>query len=408
MRPLSPRAALPPRAAPPPRATPTPPSTPPPTVFAFGSCGVDYLAVVDFYPRPDDKIRTRSLTTQGGGNAANAATGAARLGCPATLVSRVGADGAAAAIVTELEGDGVCTRYLSRAAAGASPSTYVIIDASTRSRTCLHTAGPPYTPADLATAPTDANPLAGVATAGVAFFDGRLADTALAVAEAARAAGVPVLVEAERPRDRLDDLLLLADAVTTSEAYPEGSTGVAGRGASSAAMLASLPRAAFLTTTFGADGAIVLERSEDAAAAPADAEAAVAAALADAASARDAAPGDDPPAARSPGGVAVGAPGVASRVLALTWPGATSPLPVRLTAVSAARLPQGAVVDTTGAGDAFNAGLSVGLARRFSPAAAAVLGAVAAGANVTALGARGGMPHARDVREDVLGGVFVK
>ena len=404
MRPLSPRTTPPPRAATPPRAAPTPP----PTVFAFGSCGVDYLAVVDAFPRPDDKIRTRSLTTQGGGNAANAATGAARLGCAATLASRVGADGAAAAIVAELEGDGVCTRYLSAAKEGASPSTFVIIDAATNSRTCVHTPGPPYTPADLAAAPADANPVAGVATAGVAFFDGRLADTALAVAAAARAAGVPVLVEAERPRDSLDDLLLLADAVATSEAYPEGATGVAGRGASSVAMLASLPRAAFLTTTFGADGAIVLERAEDAAAAPADAEAAVAAALADAASARDAAPGDDPPAAVSPGGVPVGVPGVASRVLALTWPGAPAPLPVRLTAVSAARLPAGAVADTTGAGDAFHAGLAAGLARRLSPAAAAVLGAVAAGANVTALGARGGMPHAADVREDVLSGAFVK
>lgn len=394
----------PPRAvAPPPRALPPRP-TPPPSVFAFGSCGVDYLAVVDAYPAPDDKIRTRSLTTQGGGNAANAATGAARLGCAACLASRVGADGAAEAIAGELEGDGVSTRYLTRAPAGPSPSTYIIVDAAAGTRTCIHTPGPPLTPADVAGLGADENPVAGVTSASVAFFDGRLADAALAVADAARAAGVTVLVEAERPRDGLADLLARADAVATSAGFPATFTGVAARGAASAAMLAGLPTAAWLSTTFGADGAVVLERVEGGGGAPVDAAAAVDEALTAAAASRDAAPANAAPAARSPAGVAVGAPGVASQIVSLTWPGATTPLPVRLTAVSAARLPAGAVVDTTGAGDAFNAGLATGLARGLAPSAAAVLGAVAAGANVTALGARGGMPYAADVRKDVLSG----
>jgi sugar/nucleoside kinase (ribokinase family) len=185
------------------------------------------LAVVAAYPAPDAKVRTQSLTTQGGGNAANAATGASRLGATVALCSRVGADGAAAAIEGELARDGVDTRYLLRAEAeseGAppppSPSTYIIIDASAATRTCIHTPGPPLTPATLLALPPAASPIAGVATVGAAFFDGRLADAALPVARAAVDAGVPVLVEAERARDGLDDLLATATGVATSAGYP--------------------------------------------------------------------------------------------------------------------------------------------------------------------------------------------
>ncbi|GJN20802.1 hypothetical protein PR202_gb08224 [Eleusine coracana subsp. coracana] len=55
-------------------------------------CGLltlDYLATVDAYPRPDDKIRTGGLQISGGGNAGNALTGAARLGLNTRLISKV-------------------------------------------------------------------------------------------------------------------------------------------------------------------------------------------------------------------------------------------------------------------------------------------------------------------------------
>lgn len=50
---------------------------------------VDFLATVDGYPKPDDKIRTTSSKVQGGGNAGNALTCAARLGLKPKLISKV-------------------------------------------------------------------------------------------------------------------------------------------------------------------------------------------------------------------------------------------------------------------------------------------------------------------------------
>lgn len=50
---------------------------------------MDFLATVASYPKPDDKIRSTSSKVQGGGNAGNALTCAARLGLNARLISKV-------------------------------------------------------------------------------------------------------------------------------------------------------------------------------------------------------------------------------------------------------------------------------------------------------------------------------
>ena len=401
------RADAAPRTAPAPATAPPPPSR---RTLAVGSVGLDLLAVVDAYPPPDAKVRTRSLTAQGGGNAANAATAAARLGAPApALVSRVGGDGAAATIRAELIADGVGVEFVlgpvdaASASATPSPTTYIIVDAAAGTRTCLHTPGPSLARGDIEALRGGASPVAAAAAAAAVFFDGRLAEAALPIAEAAAASGVPILVEAERPREGLDSLLALATAVAASASYPRTATGRPGRGAASAALLAALPGVAWMTTTFGAEGAILMERVAEARAPPpfADADAAVEAALAAAAAARPD-PAGRAAAATAPGGAAVGDPGMSAATLALDWDGAPSPLPVRLTAVSAASLPQGAVADTTGAGDAFNGALLFALATALPPARAARLGAVVAACAVTAVGARAGLPGAGAVRADLL------
>uniref|UniRef100_A0A2N9HJN1 Carbohydrate kinase PfkB domain-containing protein n=1 Tax=Fagus sylvatica TaxID=28930 RepID=A0A2N9HJN1_FAGSY len=57
-------------------------------LLGCGAAVVDYLAAVAAYPKPDDKIRTTSLQVQGGGNAGNALTCAARLGLKPRLISK--------------------------------------------------------------------------------------------------------------------------------------------------------------------------------------------------------------------------------------------------------------------------------------------------------------------------------
>ena len=84
-------------------------------------------------------------------------------------------------------------------------------------RTCIHTPAAPLQPSEITEQSVD-EALAG---ASLVYFDGRLAEAALKVAQAARAKGIPVLVEAERLRPGLNDLLAQADYVVTSAKFPQ-------------------------------------------------------------------------------------------------------------------------------------------------------------------------------------------
>lgn len=78
--------------------------------------------------------------------------------------------------------------------------------------------------------------------AALVYFDGRLTEAALVLAQAARARGVPVLVEAERLRPSLEALLAEADYVVTSAHFPQVSTAANNFGTSYPRFLGWVPR----------------------------------------------------------------------------------------------------------------------------------------------------------------------
>ena len=84
-------------------------------------------------------------------------------------------------------------------------------------RTCIHTPSEPFHPSEMDAATCNAV-LKG---ASLVYFDGRLTEAAVLLARAARSAGVPVLVEAERLRPSLEQLLAEADFVCTSAHFPQ-------------------------------------------------------------------------------------------------------------------------------------------------------------------------------------------
>lgn len=147
-----------------------------------------------------------------------------------------------------MQGDGVDTQFVLRAAGAPSPFTYIIVDRQGRAsywrglavsnkacavmdqtpaqgklrgrdwtaawvdrrrlarasppafaggtRTCIHTPGEPMQPEEL----TPELAAAVLDGAALVYFDGRLTEAALVLAAAARERAVPVLVEAERLR----------------------------------------------------------------------------------------------------------------------------------------------------------------------------------------------------------------
>lgn len=79
-------------------------------------------------PCPQTSSPSSSAQTQGGGNAGNALTAAARLGLAPLLISKIGDDGIGDNILSEFQRDGVCTDYIVRARGQPSPFTYIIVD----------------------------------------------------------------------------------------------------------------------------------------------------------------------------------------------------------------------------------------------------------------------------------------
>lgn len=199
------------------------------TIFGFGSAGIDYVAELDGegFVVPDGKHRASTMTVCGGGNCANALTAASRLGARCFVGSEVGDDAHGETIARELERDGVDCRFLTTRP-GTSGFTYVLVsrgENGDRRRTCVHTPGRSTEATTLAAAAMTSERAKEIMRAvdpDVVYFDGRLTERAIVLAREAKTRGARtrVLVEAERLRDGLDELVGLADVVVTSKTYP--------------------------------------------------------------------------------------------------------------------------------------------------------------------------------------------
>ncbi|KAI3409535.1 PfkB domain-containing protein [Psidium guajava] len=228
-------------------------------VVGFGGICLDYLAVVSTFPKPDDKTRSRSMKVQGGGDAANALTCLARLGVTARLISKIADDVHGRSLLEELRADGVDASFLVVAEDGRTPFSYVIVDQSTRTRTCIFTPGfPLMEPADISPALTSA-----VEGARFVYFDARYTDTAIVVAKEAVRQNIPILLDAEKKRRGLDDLLELSDYVVCSAKFPKAWTEAPSMPSALISMLLRLPKLKFAIVTLGEHGCLMLERSSE-------------------------------------------------------------------------------------------------------------------------------------------------
>ncbi|XP_042974421.1 ribokinase-like isoform X2 [Carya illinoinensis] len=227
-------------------------------IVGCGSAVVDYLAAVAAYPKPDEKIRTTSLMVQGGGNAGNALTCVARLGLNPRLISKVADDTQGRDILDELKADGVDTSFFVVSKEGNSPFTYIIVDNQMKTRTCINTPGyPPMKPDDL----SRASLLSALDGGRIFYSDGRLHETALILAQEAVRRRIPILIEAERVREGLDDLLKLADYAICSAKFPQAWTEAPSVPSALVSILLRLPNIKFVIVTLGEEGCIMLERS---------------------------------------------------------------------------------------------------------------------------------------------------
>ncbi|KAH0643043.1 hypothetical protein KY290_035429 [Solanum tuberosum] len=220
---------------------------------------VDYLVIVDSYPKPVDKIRSTNFQVQGGGNTGNAMTCAARLGLTPRIISKVADDSQGKRILNELEAEGIDTSFIVVSKGCHSTISYVIVDSQTTTRTSIYTPGyPPMVADDL----PDSSLSSALDGARLVYTDGVLHEAALVVAQEAHQRSIPIVIDAERKIEGLDELLHLATYIVCSTKFPQLWTEAPSIAGGLISILLKLPSAKFVIATLGENGCIMLERAE--------------------------------------------------------------------------------------------------------------------------------------------------
>ncbi len=193
-------------------------------ILCVGICSLDTLATLDEFPSPDAKVRSKSLVHAGGGNAANTAVAISRLShnisllnhlnIRVDLLSAVGNDANGDSIINGLESENIGTTLIERFH-GDSPWSYIMIVGDTR--TIIHQ---PST-RDLSIDFVHRNVLDGdvLSTYSAVHFDLRHPQAAICVANECKKLGIPYSVDVERPRDGLLEILSGASVVICNSNY---------------------------------------------------------------------------------------------------------------------------------------------------------------------------------------------
>lgn len=177
----------------------------PVTVACVGIATLDRVWFIDTLPGPSTKLRSRAYLEVGGGQAANAAVAAARLGARTKLWSAVGSDAAGTEILAELRAEQVDVAGVQIVAGARSVTAAVLVEASGERSIIadfdhrLHAALP-------------ALDLAAVARTDVVLADVKWVDAAEQALRAARHKGIPTVLDVEpAPQESHALLCPLAD-----------------------------------------------------------------------------------------------------------------------------------------------------------------------------------------------------
>ena len=190
----------------------------PPKILCAGIAVQDIVMGVERFPAPGAKVSASDFIITGGGCAANAALAVARLGGKAGFAGPLGGedDAISARIVADLAAEGVdCGGVERMAGAGASVSL-ILLDAggeksiATRRGHGLDGA-----------LPRDAAAL--VAQADAVLIDNRFPEFVTAIARAAKAGGLPLIIDLDLTTTPDDPLLALGTHVIASSEALTGS-----------------------------------------------------------------------------------------------------------------------------------------------------------------------------------------
>ena len=220
-------------------------------VVGLGLNSVDLIAVVAEYPASNSKQPLQRFARLPGGETATAMAVCARLGWRAAYVGSFGSDDLGALSRASLTGEGVDIGG-SRTVVGATNQfAVVLVDARSGNRTVLWDRDPALSmlPADVPR---------GVITAGrMLLVDYHETAAAAQAARLAHEAGMATVIDVERVRPGIAELLHHIDAIIAAEGFPEELTGYGSPGRALEALGREFD-APLVCVTLGSEGSLAL------------------------------------------------------------------------------------------------------------------------------------------------------
>jgi sugar/nucleoside kinase (ribokinase family) len=217
-------------------------------VIGLGQNSLDHVAELDAFPTFAGKSAARSYATLPGGQVATALLACARLGLRAAFVSSVGEDPPGDAVLRPLRDAGVDVSEVRRIPGAETQIALILVDRPSGERTVVWYRDPRLRleVANLRRA--------SIERARLLHLDASDPDVCCWAAKVARGSGIPVVLDADRYRPELDDVLRLVDFPIVGREFAE--TYTAGGGVQDALVELCAAGARLAVVTLGAVGAL--------------------------------------------------------------------------------------------------------------------------------------------------------
>ncbi len=217
-------------------------------VLGVGHGTEDHVCVVEQTPAPGGKARVRDYFVQPGGQVPTALVALQRWGMQTAYVGPIGDDDGGARQIASLREEGVVVEGCVRCAGVPSQRSFITIDATDGERTIQW-----YRDRRLALG-VGAVDVALSTRARALLLDGEDAEVALGLAQAARRAGVMVVLDADEPDQAVRRLLGYTDVAIVPARFARHYAGVSELGPALRAMCEGGPQLS--VATLGAEGAV--------------------------------------------------------------------------------------------------------------------------------------------------------
>jgi len=218
-------------------------------IVGFGLNSVDLLAVVAEYPPSNSKQRLQRFARLPGGQIATAVAMCARLGWRSRYIGSFGSDDLGALSRDSLTQAGVDISAARTVPGATNQFAVIIVDGRSGERTVLWDRHP-----GLAMGAADV-PEEAVRSGRMLLVDCHETAAAAQAAKLARAAGIPTVIDVEKVRPGIADLLQHIDAIVAAQAFPTELTGYDDPGRALDAMTREFATP-LVCVTLGADGSL--------------------------------------------------------------------------------------------------------------------------------------------------------